>query len=106
MAAAGPGRSPHRAAPPPPRPRPAPRELNRAAKLDDPWIREALAEIGDRYGIAEWLAAGPQLLRELGRTRTSSDPVEQTAAAIVDAAVDCYRAGYTTPVGRDVEQRP
>ncbi|MGD9529970.1 MAG: hypothetical protein AB7V44_24680, partial [Pseudonocardia sp.] len=74
------------------------RELDRAAELDDPWIREALTKIGDRYGIAEWLAAGPQLQRALGRARTSSDPVERTAAAIVDAATDCYRAGYTTPV--------
>jgi hypothetical protein len=73
------------------------RELERALGLDDPWIAEALARMGTRYGIAEWLAAGPQLLRELDRARTSSDPIERVAAAIVDAAIDCYRAGYTTP---------
>jgi hypothetical protein len=40
-------------------------ELNAARELDtDPWIREALARMGDRHGLAEFLAAGPQLLRE------------------------------------------
>jgi hypothetical protein len=73
------------------------RELERARELDDPWIAEALARMGTRYGIGEWLAAGPQLLRELDRARTSSDPIERVAATIVDAAIDCYRAGYTTP---------
>ena len=38
-----------------------------------------------------WPAAG----HELERARASDDPVRQTAAALVDAAVDCYRAGYT-----------
>lgn len=74
------------------------RELARARELDDPWIAEALDRIGSRYGIAEWLSAGPQLLRALERVRTSSDTVERTGAAVVDAAIDCYRAGYTTPV--------
>lgn len=74
------------------------RELARARDLDDPWITEALNRIGTRFGIAEWLAAGPQLLRALERARTSSNPVERVGAALVDAAVDCYRAGYTTSV--------
>ncbi|WP_219413785.1 hypothetical protein [Pseudonocardia nigra] len=38
------------------------RELARGRSLDDPWIAEALSKIGDRYGIAEWLGAGPQLV--------------------------------------------
>lgn len=72
------------------------RELARArefADTGDPWLREASAKIGDRYGIAEWLAAGPQLLRELERARsTDADPVARAGAAIVDAAINCYRA--------------
>ncbi len=78
------------------------RELARARDLadaGDPWLAEALDKTGDRYGIAEWLAAGPQLLRELERARSSdADPVARLGAAIVDAAVDCYRAGYTRAV--------
>jgi hypothetical protein len=78
-------------------------ELDRAGDLvaeqDDPWLREALAKIGDRYGIAEWLAAGPQLLRHLDGARTrDNDPVARMACALVDAAIDCYRAGYTSPI--------
>ena len=81
--------------------RPDPDELARARALaeHDPWLREALGAVDDGYGIAEWLAAGPQLLDHLDRARTSdTDPVARTAAAIVDAAIDCYRAGYTRPV--------
>jgi hypothetical protein len=75
------------------------RELARARKLDDPWIVDALTHLDDRYGIAEWLAAGPQLLRHLDRARTrDNDPVARTGAALVDAAIDCYRAGYTSPI--------
>jgi hypothetical protein len=51
-----------------------------------------------RSWLLEYHAAGPQLLRELGRHRTSSDPVARSVAAIVDATVDCYRAGYATPI--------
>jgi hypothetical protein len=74
------------------------RELARARELRDMWISEALSKIGGRYGIAEWLAAGPQLLREFDRVGTSSDPTDRTAAAVVAAAIDCYRAGYTQPI--------
>lgn len=74
------------------------RELTRPHSLDDPWLADALAKIGDRYGIAEWLAAGPQLVRKLENARTSEKPVQQTAAALMDAAIDCYRAGYTQPI--------
>jgi hypothetical protein len=74
------------------------RELARARELDDPWLADALDKIGDRYGIAEWLAAGPQLADQLERARASDDPVKQTAAAFVDAAIGCYRAGYTQPI--------
>lgn len=70
-------------------------ELNAARELDvDPWIREALADTGDRYGLVEMLAAGPQLIREWDRLR-DRDP---SAATIADAAVDCHRAGCTDPL--------
>ncbi|QYN41198.1 hypothetical protein K1T35_48545 (plasmid) [Pseudonocardia sp. DSM 110487] len=82
--------------------RPLPAELERALarahESDDLWLAEALDKIGDRYGIAEWLAAGPQLADQLEYARASDDPVKQTAAALVDAAIDCYRAGYTQPI--------
>jgi hypothetical protein len=78
------------------------RELARAHKLADAgdrWRPEALDKIADRYGIAEWLAASPQLLRELDRAHsTDTDPTARLGAAMVDAAIDCYRAGYTRPV--------
>ncbi|QYN41195.1 hypothetical protein K1T35_48530 (plasmid) [Pseudonocardia sp. DSM 110487] len=73
-------------------------ELARARTHSDPWLVEALDRIGARYGIAEWLAAGPQLVDQLDRARASDDPVKQTAAALVDAAIDCYHAGYTRPI--------
>ncbi|MBG0568662.1 hypothetical protein [Actinoplanes aureus] len=74
-------------------------ELDRARRLDDPWIAEALTKVGDGYGLAEWLAAGPQVLTEWEQAGASErDVVRRTGAAIVAAAIDCYRAGYTTPV--------
>jgi hypothetical protein len=74
------------------------RELARARALDDPWLVEVFPKIGDRYGFAESLAAGPQLIDELERARASDNPVKQTAAALVDGAIDCYRAGFTQPI--------
>jgi hypothetical protein len=73
-------------------------ELGRARALRDPWLDDALASLEDRYGLAEWLAAGPQLLRELDRLRAGSDMQDRLTAAVVDAAIDCYLAGYTDPV--------
>ena len=71
------------------------RELTRARNLADPWIAEALSAIGDKYGIGEWLAAGPQLLRELDRARTAKPhSVPEVAARIVDAAIAFNLAGW------------
>ena len=77
-------------------------ERARARTLDDPQIAAALDGIGDRHGIAEWLAAGPQLLRELERARSSDDPVLRVGVAIVDAARDCHRVGFTGPLPTDL----
>lgn len=76
-------------------------ELDRAGELDDSWIaeaREKITEEGRRHGIAEWLAAGPQLLDRLCRARDGDNHEHQVGAAIVHAAIDFYRAGYTTPI--------
>jgi tetratricopeptide (TPR) repeat protein len=61
---------------------------------DDPRIADALAH-ADVYGLAEYLAAGPELLRiwEAAWDAGSSP----RGAALVAAAVDCSRAGLTRP---------
>jgi hypothetical protein len=73
-------------------------ELARANELDDPWIAEAVRRTEDRFGIAEWLAAGPLLQRRLELARLSTDAVQQAGAALVDGAIQCVRAGYDTPL--------
>jgi hypothetical protein len=62
---------------------------------DDPRIAAALAN-ADRHGLAEHMAAGPQLLRDL---EDAADTVTSArGAALVTAAVDLRRAGYHRPV--------
>jgi tetratricopeptide (TPR) repeat protein len=64
---------------------------------DDPRIADALAH-ADAYGLAEYLAAGPELLRTWEAAwDTGSSP---RGAALVAAAVDCRRAGLTRPAPR------
>jgi len=71
-------------------------EKARAAKhAGDPRIAVALAQL-HRYGLAEYLAAGPALL-DRWRIGRSVD-VEPVGAAIVAAAVDLRRAGRSTTV--------
>jgi predicted negative regulator of RcsB-dependent stress response len=61
----------------------------------DPRIAAALVQL-HRYGLAEYVAAGPALL---DRWRTGqSVEVEPVGAAIVAAAIDWRRAGRSTPV--------
>jgi tetratricopeptide (TPR) repeat protein len=68
----------------------------------DPRIADALAHAG-RYGLAEYLAAGPRLWRRWRNARAvDSLAHEQTGAAIVAAALDCRRAGLTRPVSEKV----
>jgi len=82
------------------------REKARAAELaDDVRIAQALAA-EDRYGLAEIIAAGPQLLAEwkdawsaAPRTPVAGRPHgDPRGAALVAAAVDIRRAGYHRPV--------
>ena len=69
----------------------SPLELDRARERDwDARIARALPHT-DKYGLAEYLAAGPELLREW---RNAWEPgASPRGAALVAAAVDCRRAG-------------
>jgi TPR repeat protein len=65
-------------------------EAVRARQTDDPRIVMAL-EYGESYGIAEYLAAGPMLYDEWQLAWSAG--ANPRGAALVAAAVDCYRAG-------------
>ncbi|WJV47985.1 tetratricopeptide repeat protein [Streptomyces flavofungini] len=73
------------------------RELSRAGDCDDPRIADAVAHHGT-YGIAEYMAAGPVLLREWQRARRARGHAR--GAALVTAAVDLSRAGLRGPYSR------
>ncbi|WP_327728993.1 tetratricopeptide repeat protein [Streptomyces sp. NBC_00487] len=65
-------------------------ELLRANEASDPRVLDAVRH-GSEYGVAEYLAAGPQLLREWQSAwAVGTNP---RGAAIVAAAVDCARTG-------------
>ena len=75
-------------------------ELERAeARNWDPRIAEALGHAGS-YGIAEYLAAGPELLDDWQDARDSSEGPHARGAALVTAAIDIRRAGYGSPLPR------
>jgi tetratricopeptide (TPR) repeat protein len=78
----------------------SPAELEGAATFaDDVRIAHAL-EQSKTFGIAETLAAGPELLRDWRNAwAPGSHP---RGAALVAAAVDCRRAGLDDPVPRDL----
>lgn len=61
------------------------------AFADDPRIAAALAN-ADRHGLAEHMAAGPELVRDLKDARDTTSLAR--GAALVTAAVDLRRAGY------------
>jgi hypothetical protein len=71
-------------------------ELAAAARTPDPRIARAVVT-ADRHGIAEQLAAGPDLAREL---RDGWD-THARGAALVTAAVDLRRAGCHRPAPLD-----
>ncbi|HEX6354772.1 TIR domain-containing protein [Actinophytocola sp.] len=76
----------------------SPAELDLAASNDDPRLRRA-ASLGQNYGVAEYMAAGPQLLQ---KWRAGWSPGgNPRGAALVAGAVDAYRAGMRTPLSRD-----
>jgi hypothetical protein len=73
-----------------------------AERTWDPRIADALARAG-RYGLAEYLAAGPRLWRRWRNARAVDGPThEQAGAAMVAAALDCRRAGLARPVSEEV----
>ncbi|WP_143264043.1 hypothetical protein [Amycolatopsis kentuckyensis] len=75
-------------------------EIERArACADDPRIRVALASAAE-FGLAEVLAAGPELVRDWRNAWAPS--AHPRGAALVAAAVDCRRAGMDEPVPLDL----
>ncbi|MBE8525614.1 hypothetical protein ILP97_50460 [Amycolatopsis sp. H6(2020)] len=75
-------------------------EIERARECDDdPRIRAALAS-AEKFGLAEVLAAGPELVRNWRNAWSPS--AHPRGAALVAAAVDCRRAGMDEPVPLDL----
>ncbi len=74
----------------------SPGEVERAQEVGgDPRLRAA-AQASDRFGVAEVLAAGPELLNDwMHAWQTGAHP---RGAALVAAAVDCRRMGLHRPV--------
>jgi eukaryotic-like serine/threonine-protein kinase len=67
------------------------------ARTRDRRIAEALVH-ADTYGVAEYLAAGPELLHDWENARNSSAGPHARGAALVAAAIDIRRAGQTSPI--------
>ncbi|MEU5867255.1 tetratricopeptide repeat protein [Nonomuraea sp. NPDC047529] len=73
-------------------------ELERGlARRSDPRISSAL-EHAEEFGVAEYLASGPELKRDYDNAWDVG--VNPRGAALVAAAIDCRRAGYTSPLPR------
>ncbi|MFG2254914.1 hypothetical protein [Streptomyces mirabilis] len=68
----------------------------------DPRLSRALAG-GERFGVAEMLAAGPELAQAWQHAWVPGH--HPRGAALVAAAVDARRAGYHRPLPADVLQR-
>jgi eukaryotic-like serine/threonine-protein kinase len=72
-------------------------EVGRAQGADrDPRLKAA-AQASDRFGIAEVLAAGPELYSDWRHAWQANE--HPRGAALVAAAVDCRRMGLHRPVG-------
>jgi hypothetical protein len=71
-------------------------EVQRArAVADDPRLAQAVGQ-AERFGVAEILAAGPQLVTTVRNAWTPG--LHPRGAALVAAAVDCRRAGLHRPL--------
>ena len=75
----------------------SPAEQDRAAGLKDGRILRALQHAGE-FGVAQYLAAAPQLFREWQDARGSAPEGRPRGVALVAAAVDARRAGYHQPL--------
>jgi tetratricopeptide repeat protein len=80
----------------------SPAEVTRAASSVDPRVLEAARHAGE-FGIAEYLAAGPQLFTEWREGWTPG--IHPRGAALVAAAVDAYRAGVRRGLSVDLLRR-
>jgi hypothetical protein len=73
----------------------------------DPRIAHALAHANE-YGVAEYLAAGPELMRDWENAWSPNTdlhaPSHPRGAALIAAAIDIRRGGYTSPLPRSLLQ--
>lgn len=78
-----------------------PAEVARArSAAADPRVARAAHGTGNRFGVAELLAAGPELVNDW---RHAWQPgTHPRGAALVSAAIDCRRMGLHRPVSRDL----
>jgi tetratricopeptide (TPR) repeat protein len=79
-------------------------EIERAkTQAWDPRIANAVARASE-YGVAEYLAAGPELMRDWENAWSPNTdlraPSHPRAAALIAAAVDIRRGGFTAPLPR------
>ncbi|MET8857644.1 tetratricopeptide repeat protein [Streptomyces sp. NPDC004579] len=75
----------------------SPQEIGRVQGVDrDPQLKAA-AQASDRFGVAEVLAAGPELHNDWMHAWQANE--HPRGAALVAAAVDCRRMGLHRPVG-------
>jgi tetratricopeptide (TPR) repeat protein len=84
----------------------SPSEQERAqANAWDLRIASALAHANE-YGVAEYLAAGPELMRDWENAWSPNTelnaPTHPRAAALIAAAIDIRRSGYTSPLPRSL----
>ena len=75
------------------------------ARVFDPRIADALTHMS-AYGLAEYMAAGPELMRDWENAWSPNTdpraPSHPRGAALVTAAVEVRRGGYTSPLPREV----
>ncbi|MEU3922066.1 tetratricopeptide repeat protein [Streptomyces sp. NPDC029004] len=76
-------------------------EVERArSAAADPRVAQAARGVDNRFGVAELLAAGPELVNDwLHAWQPGTHP---RGAALVSAAIDCRRMGLHHPVDRDL----
>jgi hypothetical protein len=75
-------------------------ERRRAGGFSDDLRIAGALQHADRFGIAETLAAAPELERDWRQAWTVG--THPRGAALVSAAIDCRRAGMDDPVGKDL----
>jgi hypothetical protein len=78
-----------------------PEHARAQAHRSDPRIADAL-DHAHQAGFAEHIAAGPAAVDRLTAGRNGAHPV---GAALVDAAIDCRRAGHHRPLPRSLLER-